>query len=192
MNQLYEKLHENRVIESERLVLRPVELEDAQAMNQYASDPDTTYFVFSTHKDLAQTKHDLAFYFLKEPLGKYAIVEKETNQMIGTIDYHSINEATKSAELGYTLHKDYWGKGYMTEACRTLITVGFEQIGFNYLCAIHDVRNPASGRVMEKAGLQYLGVLPYHRIDNKDPLRPVDDAYYHLTKEDYFTRVEQS
>lgn len=191
MNQLYELLHEYRVIESERLVLRPLELEDAQAMNQYASDPETTYFVFGTHKDLAQTKHDLAFYFLKEPLGKYAIVEKESNRMIGTIDYHSINEATKAAELGYTLHKDYWGKGYMSEACETLIKVGFEKIGFNYLCAMHDVRNPASGRVMEKAGLHYLGVLPYHRMDNKDPLRPVDDAYYHMTKEQFFEKRDK-
>lgn len=86
---------------------------------------------------------------MSSPLGKYAIVLKETEKMIGTIDFR-IEETHKKAELGYTVNKDYWGKGYATEAGKMLIQLGFEVFGLQRIFAFHDVRNPASGKVMER------------------------------------------
>lgn len=188
MSSLFLKLYNHREIETLRLLLRPVKLEDANDMFEYASDEKTTRFVFDTHKSIAETRELIAQIFLAKPLGNYAIVLKESGKMIGTIDFHHLDEQTGSAEIGYVLNKAYWNCGYMTEACRALIEVGFEKIEFNRLVALHDYENPASGGVMEKSGLKKAVVIPYSRRDRKDKQRLVTDVYYQLTKTEYFAR----
>lgn len=185
MTTLFLQLYRHRQIETTRLILRPVDLLDAQDMYEYASDEETTRFVFATHQSLSETEELIAKIFLASPLGKYAIVLKESDKMIGTIDVHQIDEKTLSAEIGYTLNKNYWNYGYMTEACRSLLKVGFEEIGFNRLSALHDLDNPASGMVLQKSGLKKNAVIPYARQDHKDPQRLITDVYYQLTKEEY-------
>ena len=64
-------LAEHTHLETPRLYLRPVSLNDASAMYHYASDPEVTAFVFEPHDSLANTRRDIAQFFLKEPLGKY-------------------------------------------------------------------------------------------------------------------------
>lgn len=145
-------LAENRQIETKRLILRPVVLEDAEDMFAYASDEETTKFVFEQHRNLMETKISIANYFMKEPLGKYAIEYKENHQMIGTVDLR-VNTNAGLGELGYTLSKNYWGKGLMPEACEVLLQLGFEKLRLVRIEAIHDLRNSKSGRVMEKIGM---------------------------------------
>lgn len=145
-------LAENRQIETKRLILRPVVLEDAEDMFAYASDEETTKFVFEQHRNLMETKISIANYFMKEPLGKYAIEYKENHQMIGTVDLR-VNTNAGLGELGYTLSKNYWGKGLMPEACEVLLQLGFEKLQLVRIEAIHDLRNSKSGRVMEKIGM---------------------------------------
>lgn len=186
MTTLFLQLYKHRQLETSRLILRPVALSDAQDMYEYASDEETTRFVFDRHQSLAETESLIAQIFLAKPLGSYAIVLKENNKMIGTIDFHHLDEKTASAEIGYTLNKKYWRHGYMTEACRALLKAGFEALGFNRICARHDLDNPASGRVMQKSGLKKNAVIPYSRQDRKDSQRLVTDVFYQLTKEEYF------
>lgn len=145
-------LAENRRIETKRLILRPVVLEDAEDMFAYASDEETTKFVFEQHRNLMESKISIANYFMKEPLGKYAIEYKENHQMIGTVDLR-VNTNAGLGELGYTLSKNYWGKGLMPEACEVLLQLGFEKLQLERIEAIHDLRNHKSGRVMEKIGM---------------------------------------
>lgn len=145
-------LAENRQIETKRLILRPVVLEDAEDMFAYASDEETTKFVFEQHRNLMESKISIANYFMKEPLGKYAIEYKENHQMIGTVDLR-VNTNAGLGELGYTLSKNYWGKGLMPEACEVLLQLGFEKLQLVRIEAIHDLRNSKSGRVMEKIGM---------------------------------------
>lgn len=127
-------------------------LEDAEDMFAYASDEETTKFVFEQHRNLMETKISIANYFMKEPLGKYAIEYKENHQMIGTVDLR-VNTNAGLGELGYTLSKNYWGKGLMPEACEVLLQLGFEKLRLVRIEAIHDLRNHKSGRVMEKIGM---------------------------------------
>jgi len=127
-------------------------LEDAEDMFAYASDEETTKFVFEQHRNLMETKISIANYFMKEPLGKYAIEYKENHQMIGTVDLR-VNTNAGLGELGYTLSKNYWGKGLMPEACEVLLQLGFEKLQLVRIEAIHDLRNSKSGRVMEKIGM---------------------------------------
>jgi ribosomal-protein-alanine N-acetyltransferase len=71
-------------MEGERILLRPVSLKDAEDMFEYTSDEETTRFIYVQHEDLNKTKQVIANYFMKEWIGKYAIVLKESNKMIGT------------------------------------------------------------------------------------------------------------
>lgn len=174
-------LHDH--IDGERIYLRHVLLKDAEDMHEYAKDEETTKFVFDRHESLEDTRKNIAKYFLSSPLGKYAIVLKETEKMIGTIDFR-IEETHKKAELGYTVNKDYWGKGYATEAGKMAIQLGFEVFGLQRIFAFHDVRNPASGKVMEKMGLTYEG---HYRTNRFVKGEFVDDKCYSIIKEDYFS-----
>lgn len=118
-------LAENQRIETPRLWLRPVTMADANDLFEYASDEETTEFVFPRHQSLVDTKIAIAMYFLAAPLGKFAIEEKMSGNMIGTIDLR-VDPLKEVAELGYTLNKAFWGQGIVPEAARMLLSLGFE------------------------------------------------------------------
>ena len=105
-------LAEKQVLETERLLLRPVRLADAEDMYEYAGDDETTRYVFPTHQSLQDTKEGIATYFMSAPLGKFAIEECQSGKMIGTIDLR-VEEALRKGELGYALNKAYWGQGFV-------------------------------------------------------------------------------
>jgi ribosomal-protein-alanine N-acetyltransferase len=176
------ELMKHSILEGNRLVLRPVGLADAADMFEYASDEETTRFVFETHRDWAMTEEAIANYFLAAPAGKYAIVLKDTQKMIGTIDIRP-NAVDRIAEIGYTLNKNYRGNGYMTEAGKLITALAFEVLGLEKVFAMHDMLNPASGEVMERIGMQQEGILRSHKIFKG---RSCDMAYYGILKEDYF------
>lgn len=170
-------------LDGERLLLRPMTLEDAADMYEYASDDETVRFVFEKHKDLAETGKNIANHFMKEPLGKYAIQLKKTGKMIGTIDIR-LREEHNSAEIGYTLNKSHWGNGYVTEAGKLILELGFEKLGLERIYACHDSENLVSGKVLKRLGMTYEGTLRKNRIHKE---RYVDDVYYSILKEDYLT-----
>ena len=70
------------------------------------------------------------------------------------------------AELGYWIGVPYWGRGYATEAAGAMVGYGFNELGLNRIHARHLARNPASGRVLEKAGLTHEGFHRAHILKN--------------------------
>ena len=70
----------------------------------------------------------------------------------------------RRAELGYWIAVDCWNRGYATEASRRIIDFGFESLGLHRIEAHHFLRNPASGRVMQKMGMQQEGVVRDHVV----------------------------
>ena len=183
---LFIKLANHPIIETERLVLRPVTLDDAEAMFEYASDKETTRYTFLTNQSLEETKNNIAQFYLANPLGRWGIELKNSGEFIGTIDLHKVDTVLKKAAIGYIIHQKYWNQGLTTEANRAVIELAFEEIGMNKLTALHDKDNPASGKVMEKSGMRFSHEEPYARMDNKEPGRIVTRVHYVLTKEDYF------
>lgn len=85
----------------------------------------------------------------------YAITKLEDDQLIGAISL-LITEGS-DGKLGYWIGESYWGKGYCTEAATALIQFSFEKLGLNIIIADHLTMNPASGHVMEKAGMHPIG-----------------------------------
>lgn len=172
---------ENQILETERLFLRPLTLADAEDMYEYASDEETARYVFPQHQSLPDTRRNIANYFLTAPLGKYGLELKATGKLIGTMDLR-VDEANDNGEIGYTVNKAYWGQGFAPEAARTLLELGFEQLGLIRIYAVHDVDNPKSGCVMAKIGMKLEGTIPNAR---KWKGKITTDALRGITLEEY-------
>ena len=160
-------------------------MSDARDLFAYAQDPQVSrHVLWDTHESLSDSRQFLRGairqYRRGQP-GSFAITLRDSGRMIGTIGYMWINVEYKSAEVGYSLSRDYWNKGIMTEALRRVIAFGFEELRLNRIEAQHEVDNPASGRVMAHAGMRYEGTLR-QRIKNKG--RFVDVALYAILRED--------
>lgn len=180
-------LVEHSRMESERLILRPVLLDDAEDMYEYTSDEETTRFLYEPHKDLNQTKSVIANYFVKESIGKYAMVLKETGKMIGAIEFR-VHDYNKSGELGYTLNRHYWGKGYATEAGRVILKLAFELLDLERVFAEYEVGNSASGKLLSRLGMKHEANLRRNHMV-KGVL--VDSAYCSILKEEYVDSKEK-
>ena len=186
MESIFVKFSQYPSIETERLLLRPVTLDDADAMFEYASDRENTRYTFPTNQSLEETKNNIAQFYLASPLGWWGIELKSNGQFIGTIDLHKIDPVFKKAAIGYIINKKYWNQGLTTEANRAVIELAFEKIGMNKLTALHDKDNPASGKVMEKSGMRFSHEEAYACIDQHEEGRIVTRVHYVLTKENYF------
>ena len=151
------------IIETPRLLLRPTREADTPEIVHLLSDPaiaETTLNIPYPY-DEAKAREWLAFQQREREAGTgytFAIVRGEDERLLGAIDIRP-NARHKKAEIGYWIGKPYWGRGYATEAVQALIRYGFEELGLNRIYAMHFTENPASGRVMQKAGMQFEGVL---------------------------------
>ena len=114
-------------IETERLVLRVRTVADAEDIYAYASLPEVSY-----------------------PAG-YGIVVKRTDKIIGSVDFNHRHE-DDVLEIGYTLHPDYWGRGYVPEAARALIDLAFKELDLHKIELTCFGYNVQSQRVAEKLG----------------------------------------
>jgi RimJ/RimL family protein N-acetyltransferase/diadenosine tetraphosphate (Ap4A) HIT family hydrolase len=150
-------------ITTERLILRPFTLADAPDVQCLAGDravADTTQAIPHPYEDgMAEvwiSTHQPRFE--KGELAVFAITLKTNGSLIGTVGL-TINPVHSRAELGYWVGKAYWKRGYCTEAAVAVVRYGFDVLGLNRIYAHHLSRNPASGRVMAKIGMQHEGTL---------------------------------
>lgn len=180
-----------KTIETHRLILRPFRVEDAPAMfRNWAHDSDVTeYLTWPPHADEQATAALLArwvketgenpFYF------QWAIELKTLGEPIGSISVVNTNERTESAEIGWCIGKQWWGQGVMPEAGAAVFAFLFDEVGLNRIEAKHDVRNPKSGRVMQKLGMTCEGTL---RQAGRSNAGLSDLAVYSLLREEYTAR----
>ena len=168
-------------LQTERLILRPVQPDDAEAMFDYLRDEETVRFItVPPVKTVTEVlENSIQSYFMLDPIGKWAIVYDQ--KMVGTIDLR-LNEAHRQAEIGYVLNKCYWGQGIMPEAAQAILAVGFDQLQLVRIFSEHDTRNPKSGRVMTKIGMQQKGVALKSQIIKGEIL---DMVHYAITDTQY-------
>ena len=174
------------VLETEDLILRKPERRDAKDIFRYASDGDVArYVLWDPHRSLSETRRfvrDLRERIRAGCPSSWVVTLRETGTVIGTIGFVWYSSENRSAELGYSFARAYWNKGYATQALRAVVGSVFGSIPVNRLEAQHDVRNPASGRVMQKCGFLQEGILR-SRIVNKGEF--VDVALYALLRADW-------
>ena len=176
---IWTKLAAYASLETKHLLLRPFTSADGQAFYQIVSNPDNLAFIFPVKTCQEEAENLMVEMFMRTPLGKWAIIAKETQQLIGAISFERLNEQTRQAELGYFLHRDYWGQGFATEAVRTISFLALYQLGLTDISIIAHFENIASQKVAEKAGFvllrQYKGSDRYsHKMRTY--------RHYHLTK----------
>ncbi|WP_223804643.1 GNAT family N-acetyltransferase [Lactococcus protaetiae] len=175
-------LAEHERFETKRLILRKVEMSDAQDILEYASDVNFAKNAgFKIVEDLEAMKLDIVNFFMKNRLTIYGIVEKTTQKLIGSIDLRVRGEG---ADFGWSIHPDYWGRGLMPEAVSCLRDFAFNQLKLQVLTASHFVGNRQSGRVMEKIGMKKLGQI-YDDYAGESLLAD----YYALMREEYLNQV---
>jgi RimJ/RimL family protein N-acetyltransferase len=144
------------LLDTERLHLRPPVAQDAVAIISIAGD-------WEVARRLARVPHpyteaDLRFFLghvvPNEPT--WAIVWRPTSRLIGMVGLVPAADG-RSAELGYYIARDCWGRGVATEAARAITRVGFESFGYHKLTSGYHADNPASGRVLAKLGFTIVG-----------------------------------
>jgi len=150
-------------IETKRLLLRPFIKSDYQAMyDNWASRPDNLLHVtWDAHESPEVTQQSIARWvenYQNMDFYKWGICLKENPySVIGDISVVDMDEAVNACEVGYILSKDYWRQGLMTEALKAVLNYLLQDAGFNRVAAKFVTANPASGRVMAKAGMSYEG-----------------------------------
>ncbi len=173
-------------IETHRLILRRFTLEDAEDMfNNWASDPEVTRFLtWPTHPNVDVTRMVLNSWISRYDDGgffQWAIEWKETGSVIGNIAVVKLNEQTEAADMGYCMSRAFWGRGIMPEALRAVMDYLFDTVGVSRIAACHDVNNPKSGRVMEKAGMKQEGIF---RGAGKNNLGICDEVWHAALRSD--------
>ena len=88
----------------------------------------------------------------------FAVILESENKLIGTMTVR-VDKSHNKGELAYWIGKEYWGKGYATEAAKEVIDFGFNKLNLNRIWAPIMSKNIASGKVLKNAGLTYEGTL---------------------------------
>jgi ribosomal-protein-alanine N-acetyltransferase len=173
-------------LETERLLLRPITPKDAADIFAYASDPEATKYVrFVTHTSMRDTHA-----FIRRVRASYAkgidpvwgMQLKATGRIIGASGFIDWPNDNQRAELGYIVHREYWGQGIVTEAVLALCAFAFKEMRVNRIEAGTIVEHKASQRVLQKCGFRFEGVLRQREFIKG---RFVDLAMYSLLREDY-------
>lgn len=173
-------------LDTPRLIMRPLSIDDADDVFDYARRPEVPRFMpWAPHR----TRDD-AVRFLKDQIdlaaqGKpnpWGFVHKDEGRLIGAGGFNNWRYQDRVGEVGYALSPDFWGQGLMTEAVSEMVRLGFEELGMQRIQARATPDNVASWRVMEKVGMVREGLL---RADTYIDGEPEDHFVYAIVLEDY-------
>ena len=172
------------IIETERLILRPWQESDVDALLEYASDPRIGLAAgWPPHTDRESSLEIIRNTLAVE--GNFAVTLKGEDKAIGSIGIfaaYRLKIAEDQPEIGYWIAAPFWGQGLIPEAVRELMRRNFEENGEKLLWCAHYEGNNKSRRVIEKCGFSYV-------------LKQEEDApllnekrichYYKITREDW-------
>lgn len=150
------------LLETPRLRLRKLTLDDAPDAFLYNSDPEVVrYLLWAEHKTLAESRADIERVMKGYDKGtdlRWGIELKSTGRLIGGCKLTCVLEHRR-AEVGYVLARAHWGQGYAPEAVRAILQHGFTEIGLNRIEGLTFSEHAVSGRVLEKCGFQFEATL---------------------------------
>lgn len=178
------------VLETTRLRLRRLTMDDFDNLLELHGDPDVMRFVDTGKPVPPQEIRDELPKLLREyedfpGFGRWAAVETDTDEFVGWFGLRRREDiGPANATLGYRIHPRFWGRGYATEAARALVQHTFTQLCIRRISADAMAVNHRSRRVMEKAGLRF--VRTYH-LDFPDPIPGTElgEIEYAITKDEW-------
>jgi ribosomal-protein-alanine N-acetyltransferase len=156
------------MIETERFILRGFVPEDIDRLTEILGDPIVMRYMPGDKpwpREWAERElRNLIGHWDQHGYGRWAVVKSEDDKVIGWCGLGFLPELNET-EVAYLLDKDYWNRGYATEAARISLRYGFEEAGLDRIIALAFPDNAASIRVMEKIGMTYEKITHIWRLD---------------------------
>ncbi len=180
----------SKILETERLILRPFTLDDAGTMfRNWASDPEVTKFLtWPTHASREVSEkvlQDWVEQYEKPDCYQWAIVPRELGEPVGSIAVVGQDQRAGKATVGYCIGRGWWHQGITSGAMARVIDFLIGEVGFNRVESWHDPRNPNSGAVMAKCGMTYEATLRQADWNNQGIC---DLCMYAILAEDWHRR----
>ncbi len=171
-------------LETRRLIMRDLSEQDALGIFELDAEPEVhTYLGGNPIKTIAEAEKSIAFIrdqYVKNGIGRWAVIEKKSGAFIGWSGFKfmtdRVNNRTQYYDLGYRFIKKYWGKGYATETAVASLDYGFNQLKQEKICAMADVRNLASNRILQKLGMSKFNEFDYENVPHN---------FYTISKRDW-------
>jgi len=181
------------IIETKRLILRPMNKDDAPTYLKWFSTKEVREFLggLTCPKNIEESLRFIdnmnGVYFTKKRTICWGIALKESNELIGRFEICRFIRQSM-AEVAYSLAKEHWNNGYMTEVLRAVVKFGFEIMELHRIEATAATENEASAKVLHKAGFITEGIL--RKYNCGDEFR--DTYIMSILNEDYFSNVVNS
>ena len=180
----------NLNLETERLVIRPIQLNDKVSIFEYRSDSETNKYqvwIPKTIKDVELFINGIAKQInIPETWFQFVLIEKESQKVIGDLGVHFFDKHNKQVEIGCTLNKIFHYKGYATEAVSRIIDFLFIELKKHRIIASIDPNNKSSVRLVERIGFRKEAHFVESLFVNG---AWADDLIYALIEKDWKTKL---
>jgi RimJ/RimL family protein N-acetyltransferase len=147
-------------IHTERLIIRAFTIDDVPAIHAVLySDPDAMHFIGGPHS-VERTRQGIAGYIEHQRAAGYsfwAVIDRESGVLIGEAGLYPMNGVGPDIELGYALGREWWGRGYATEAAGAILNAAFETLSAPRVVAVAKRENTGSLHVLDKLGFRFEG-----------------------------------
>jgi ribosomal-protein-alanine N-acetyltransferase len=166
-------------LETARLRLRPFQLGDLEDLYRLYGDAEVMRYITNgqprTREDTIAALARMMGHWPRLGLGMWALFDRADGRFIGRCGLQPLGDSTET-ELGYTLLKEFWGRGIATETARLALRHGFETCGLERIIAIAHPANGASRRVIEKVGFRY---------EKTGPFKDQEVVWYGFSRDEY-------
>lgn len=154
-------------LETERLILRRSQPEDAEAISTYRSDPEVNRHQGWERTDVAGIREEIEVMAARtpgEPGGwvQLSLLEREDGSLVGDVGFTHAEGEPGVIKIGYTVAPVFQGIGYASEAVAAIVAYAFERLGAKVVRAYASAENIASIRVAEKAGMRLMERFEHH------------------------------
>ena len=159
----------NLILETERLILRPLDITDAEAMFTMDNNPNVHKYLWQKPTlELSETIKIIEMVqkqYIENKIGRFATILKDSGEFIGWtgikfVNDHVENGNTNFYDYGYRLNEKFWNKGYATEASKAWLDYGFNQMNIQIMNAYTHAQNAASNHILQKVGFHFFEEYP--------------------------------
>ena len=164
-------MHLVPTLETERLILRPLSIEDLDAVYKWTGDPRVNkYMIYPLYKSKEDGRVWLETLNQDDDKKDFGFVDKATGELIGSggIYYHKELDVWS---IGYNISYDYWNRGLVTEAMQRIIAWARENFEVHCIAGTFAVGNIGSQRVMEKLGMTFYEDTEYSKLDDSETFK---------------------
>lgn len=172
------------MVKTDRLLLRPWRKDDGAELQRLFSDPDVAGGRHFPPDRVARLAEHSEQQWRVNGFGPWVAIDKATGAWIGKLGLDHLDDwpGPDKIEVGFDLHKAWWGRGLATEGALAALRFGFEQHGLRRIISVTAAVHASARRVMEKAGLTYRGTRTWMNPDVPVVWYAIDRVAWHATR----------